>query len=442
MIDDPCTLRESNFSEKICNILEVDHQTLEDIFSHRMTYVMGDGIKKILKYSECEERREAISKAVYHSVFYYLVTLQNDLSKKEKKKLYENVGILDIPGYEIFSVNSLDQLCINYANERAQQLFTEYYFREEKTLFEREGLGRYIQNIKSRTNEDILILIDHKRPNGVFQFLQSNTTATQVGGGGRKLLADLNNHLKENPLFNKKKIDRNKFSIKHSISWVEYTTDDFVLRNKDDIPMSLFDKIIENSPSMGAIIKPDYNVSKRTPKNLGIAAKFSQEMGSLIKELKNSRCNFVRCIKPNNHKMPEKWDQSLVINQMKFLGVEEFLEMKMKLYPVRIEYDDFCTQFLQLNGLINIHYDEYERETTDWRVLTQDTMEFLFGVISEDDVLYGKKKLFISSSQFSKLEKKLQQHVRRKLNPDEALLTDLLWKRSSPVFFHYFGLLF
>ena len=419
IIDEPCTLRESRFSEKICSILEVDHETLETIFCYQTTYIMGAAMMRILKYSECLERRKGISKTVYHSVFSYLVTLQNDLTKKDEKKVYKEIGVLDFPGYEMFSVNSLDQLCINYASERVQQLFTEYCFKEEKTLFESEGLGLFSQKRRSRTNEDILILIDYKRPDGVFQFLQSNTTRRQSDDLDRKFLADLNNHLKEKPLFKKRKADRNKFSIKHSFSWVEYTTDDFMLRNRDSFPISLFQKIIDNSPALGEIIKPYYEASigaPRNTRNLGFAGKLSLELSSLIGELQDSRCKFVRCIRPNNQKLPEIWDQSLVISQMKFLGVEEFLEMKRKLYPVKMRYYEFCALFLQLNGLINIHYDEYERGSTDWRVLTQDTIQFLFGVIGEDDVLYGKQRVFISSLIARKLEEKCKEHVRRKIS--------------------------
>ena len=50
------------------------------------------------------------------------------------------MGLLDIYGFEIFGQNSFEQFCINYCNEKLQQLFIELTLRSEQEEYKREGI--------------------------------------------------------------------------------------------------------------------------------------------------------------------------------------------------------------------------------------------------------------------------------------------------------------
>lgn len=357
--------------------------------------------------------RDAFAKVLYDSLFTWLVNLLNDTENLESKHPYENIGILDIPGFEIFQLNSLEQFCINYANEKTQNLFTEYYFREEKALFEREGLGKYIANFAVDSNDDIIILMDYSRPQGIIQHISSvsKVNERQIVTASGKLISTLKANFANNPLFEVEKLKKDRFSIFHTHEKVEYNTTAFVSRNIDKLAEDIYEFFMNKTSHMKDIVFQSLIRHKKDNKP-SIAEKFSLQMTELINDLKASRCNFVRCIKPNGQKKHAKWDQMLVLSQMKFLGIERFLSMKKNMFPIRIDYSDFCNQFLELNNKVNEFYFELNTPGRDWRGLAQQTIEVICKKSpSEKDVVFGKKKLFISSSLFFLIETTMEEYV-------------------------------
>ncbi len=68
------------------------------------------------------------------------------------------IGVLDIYGFEVFDNNSFEQFCINYCNEKLQQLFIELVLKQQQEEYEREGI-RWV-HVEYFNNEVICQLID------------------------------------------------------------------------------------------------------------------------------------------------------------------------------------------------------------------------------------------------------------------------------------------
>lgn len=72
--------------------------------------------------------RDALAKHMYAQMFSYIVTCINR-SLETRDKVHRFIGVLDIYGFETFEVNSFEQFCINYANEKLQQQFNQVRIR-------------------------------------------------------------------------------------------------------------------------------------------------------------------------------------------------------------------------------------------------------------------------------------------------------------------------
>lgn len=89
-----------------------------------------------------------------------------------------SIGILDIFGFENFKVNSFEQLCINYTNERLQQLYIFYIFKNEEREFIADGLKDFLANLTFEDNQPVLDLLDAKM--GIFDLLDESCMITST----------------------------------------------------------------------------------------------------------------------------------------------------------------------------------------------------------------------------------------------------------------------
>ena len=108
--------------------------------------------KKFLKeytssaYSKnsCIANRNTLAKAIYNSIFEFILHKVALSIKPLKNKNYRSISILDIFGFENFLENSFEQLCINYTNEKLLKLYNKYVFEREMELLKEDGLAKEI----------------------------------------------------------------------------------------------------------------------------------------------------------------------------------------------------------------------------------------------------------------------------------------------------------
>lgn len=123
-----------------------------------------------LKIYEASNARDALAKAIYSRLFDRIVALINQSIPFQASNFY--IGVLDIAGFEYFTVNSFEQFCINYCNEKLQKFFNDNILKNEQELYKSEGLN--VPEITFTDNQDIIDLIEAKA-NGVYTLLDEES---------------------------------------------------------------------------------------------------------------------------------------------------------------------------------------------------------------------------------------------------------------------------
>ncbi|KAG9878086.1 myosin IC heavy chain, partial [Aureobasidium melanogenum] len=174
--------------------------------------------------------RDALAKAIYYNLFDWIVLRVNQ-SLRAKGAIAQSVGILDIYGFEIFERNSFEQLCINYVNEKLQQIFIQLTLKAEQEEYEREQITW--TPIKYFDNKVVCELIEEKRPPGVFAALNDAcATAHADPAAADGTFVQRLNALSSNPNFQPR---QGQFVIKHYAGDVAYAVEGMTDKNKDQL---------------------------------------------------------------------------------------------------------------------------------------------------------------------------------------------------------------
>ena len=198
---------------------------------------------------EASNARDALAKAIYSRLFDFIVQRINSSIPFQSSSHY--VGVLDIAGFEYFTINSFEQFCINYCNEKLQQFFNERILKEEQLLYEKEGLG--VKKIVYVDNQDCINLIEAK-PSGIFHILDEESklpkssachfteTVHSTNGTHFRLALPRKSKLRDHREIR----DDEGFLIRHFAGAVCYQTAKFIEKNNDALHASL-ECIIQDS---------------------------------------------------------------------------------------------------------------------------------------------------------------------------------------------------
>lgn len=317
----------------------------------------GRHIETNLNKAAAEYARDALNKALYSKSFDWLVERLNQALKSQatarsiKGSSKNVIGLLDIYGFEIFEKNVFEQFCINYCNEKLQQLCVQLSLKQEQEEYKSEQIEwepvDYFDNIP------ICKLIEQK-PTGIIAILDEEC---RLPGdtSDQSFLSKMEDNFPHSQFFTSHKIMKNnadrktiergtQFRIRHYAGDVTYNVENFLERNNDAFYRDLKFAIVtsSNQIAQGFFTKEDI-ARKRLPETA--ATQFKTSLNNLMEILMSKEPSYVRCIKPNNYKSAQQFDNQLVSHQVKYLGLMENLRIRRAGFAYRRSYTEFLNRY-------------------------------------------------------------------------------------------------
>uniref|UniRef100_A0A8C1XLN3 Myosin, heavy chain 7B, cardiac muscle, beta a n=1 Tax=Cyprinus carpio TaxID=7962 RepID=A0A8C1XLN3_CYPCA len=305
----------------------------------------------------------ALAKATYDRMFKWLVgRINRTLYTVLPRQFF--IGVLDIAGFEIFELNSFEQLCINFTNEKLQQFFNHHMFILEQEEYKREGIEWTFIDF----GLDLQACIDLiEKPLGIMSILEEECMFPKATDNSFKAKL-FDNHLGKTANFQKPRPDKKRkyeahFELVHYAGVVPYNIIGWLDKNKDPLNetvVACFQKsaskhlasLYENYVSSDAASDTKTGIKEKRKKAASfqtVSQLHKENLNKLMTNLRSTQPHFVRCIIPNETKTPGIMDAFQVLHQLRCNGVLEGIRICRKGFPNRILYADFKQRYRILN---------------------------------------------------------------------------------------------
>ncbi|CAG5053188.1 unnamed protein product [Parnassius apollo] len=402
----------------VCSLLGISKAELCRWLTHRRIASAHEVIVARMDVQRAAFARDALAKRMYGDLFAWLVRAVNRaLDTGHARKHF--IGVLDIYGFETFEINSFEQFCINYANEKLQQQFNSHVFKLEQDEYIKEEISWKM--IDFYDNQPCIDLIEERL--GVLALLDEECRVPQ--GSDQGFVAKLHQNCSKYPHFLKPRFGNAAFIIKHFADNVEYQCGGFLEKNRDTVaeeqleciksatscrlihtifaeerPMSQASTLPPPSRRRTASSQPIGSLTQ-TPRRasgqkLTVGAQFRASLSALMHTLSATTPHYVRCIKPNDTKQPFSFDPARAVHQLRACGVLETIRISAAGFPSRWLYQDFFHRY----RLLCLHKDiNRSNIKATCAIILQKHLK------DSDKYQFGATKIFFRAGQVAYLEK-------------------------------------
>lgn len=325
-------------------LLQIDTEWMKKKLTSRvMDSKWGGKSEKIdvtLNVEQAAYTRDAWAKGLYARLFDYLVTTINSAMQVEAQGI--NIGILDIYGFEIFQKNGFEQFCINYVNEKLQQIFIELTLKAEQEEYVQEGIKW--TPIDYFNNKIVCDLIESKAPPGIMCVLDDicATMHAVTEGADQTLIQKLSASVGSHQHYQGSSTG---FVIHHYAGKVTYDTSGFCERNRDVLFTDIIQLMQSSESAFIRSLFPEETGGTTRGRPTTAGSKIKTQANKLVETLMKCTPHYVRCIKPNETKRSHDWEDNRVLHQVEYLGLKENVRVRRAGFAYRRVFDKFLKRY-------------------------------------------------------------------------------------------------
>uniref|UniRef100_A0A4X1VXH2 Myosin heavy chain 14 n=1 Tax=Sus scrofa TaxID=9823 RepID=A0A4X1VXH2_PIG len=359
---DQASMPDNTAAQKLCRLLGLGVTDFSRALLTPRIKVGRDYVQKAQTKEQADFALEALAKATYERLFRWLVLRLNRALDRSPRQGASFLGILDIAGFEIFQLNSFEQLCINYTNEKLQQLFNHTMFVLEQEEYQREGIPWTFLDFGLDLQPCIDLIERPANPPGLLALLDEECWFPKATDKSfvEKVAQEQGGH----PKFQRPRHlrDQADFSVLHYAGKVDYKANEWLMKNMDPLNDNVASLLHQSTDKLTAEIWKDVEgiVGLEQVSSLGegppsgrprrgmfrtVGQLYKESLSRLMATLSNTNPSFVRCIVPNHEKRAGKLEPRLVLDQLRCNGVLEGIRICRQGFPNRILFQEFRQRY-------------------------------------------------------------------------------------------------
>ncbi|KAG5643421.1 hypothetical protein DXG03_000965 [Asterophora parasitica] len=460
--EDAAVVRNIDLLHIVAEFLGIQSSALESALSYKTKLMKKELCTVFLDPDGASDNRDDLAKTLYSLLFGWLNEHINQKLCKDDFSTF--IGLFDLPGSQNMTSrsNSLDQFCVNFANERLQSWTQKRLFESHVAEYNTEGISRFVPQIPFFDNAECIRLLQHK-PGGLIHIMDD-----QARRAPRKndhtMVEAFQKRWGNHSSFKTGAVDRNgapTFTVNHFNGPVTYSADGFLARNIDSLSpdfVSLLrgtDGQQEGSGSVNPFVKGLFsakaiatqahprnedtivaaqqpvkpmrapstrrkNTIKRMPTlreagdnddeekekdeptggSPGVAGEFKSALDTLFETMDDTQPWHVFCINPNDSQLPNQLEGRSVKGQVRSVGLAEIAKRCVHVFEVGMTPEEFCDRYKPGLEAGGITEGVPSEQVEQARAV-------FFG-LTEKDLVLGQHKVFLSHLAFHTLEDQLR----------------------------------